>query len=75
MVKKIIAATTATLILAIGASALAYSVSYVINTNSGKFHRTTCRTIKNINAPHFEEVDSREEAIAMGYEPCGVCRP
>ncbi len=73
MPKKIVTAIMVALVLAIGTSALA--AGYVINTKSGKFHYATCRTIKNINAPHFEEVDSREEAIAMGYEPCGVCRP
>ncbi len=75
--RKIIASITAALMLSFCAAPLAesYSVSYVINLKSGKFHRTTCRTIKNIDAPHFEEVESREEAIAMGYEPCKVCKP
>ena len=71
--EKLIAAATTVLILTIGTSALASG--YLINTKSGKFHYVTCRTIKNPNAPHFEEVDSREEAIAMGYEPCKICRP
>ncbi|MDD6163980.1 MAG: Ada metal-binding domain-containing protein [Anaerovibrio slackiae] len=46
-----------------------------MNTQSGKFHYASCRTIKHPNSAKFVPVESREEAIAQGYQPCGVCKP
>lgn len=47
--------------------------SYLGNPNSKKFHRPTCRTIKH--PENFVAISSRDEAIADGYTPCGVCKP
>jgi len=47
--------------------------TYHGNVNSHKFHRPTC---KQYNCPNCTTVfKSREEAIAKGYEPCGICKP
>lgn len=73
MLKKIALATIAAVALSAATPALA--TDYLANTKSGKFHYTTCRTIKHPDAPHFVPYSSREEAIADGYEPCGVCHP
>jgi prophage lambdaCh01, nuclease domain protein len=73
MLKKFALATIATMALSIATPALASD--YLANTKSGKFHFADCRTIKHPDAPHFVPYDSRDEAIADGYKPCGVCEP
>lgn len=51
-------------------------VEYWINTDSGKFHYSNCRTIKNEDDPHWERRwCDRQELIAEGYSPCGICEP
>jgi hypothetical protein len=49
------------------------SESYVGNTNTHKFHRSTCRYAgcKNCTA----RFATREEAIAAGFRPGGCCDP
>lgn len=72
--KKLLASVTVvSLLLAVCSVALADG--YLLNTKSGKFHYSHCRTIKNPNAAHFVPVGSREEAVAQGYAPCKVCNP
>ena len=73
MLKKFALATIATMALSIATPALASD--YLANTKSGKFHFADCRTIKHPDAPHFVPYDSRDEAIADGCKPCGVCEP
>lgn len=53
----------------------AYASGYLLNTQSGKFHYASCRTIKHPNSAKFVPVASRDEAIAQGYQSCGVCKP
>lgn len=49
---------------------------YVINTNTGKFHKPSCSSVKKMKAKNKKEyTGSREELISEGYEPCGNCRP
>lgn len=49
---------------------------YVVNTNTGKFHRTNCRYVDTI-ADHnrWDAHIERQELIDQGYEPCKVCKP
>ena len=48
-------------------------VTYIGNVNSHVFHRDTC---PNLPAEQNQVVlDSREQAIAQGYTPCGNCEP
>ena len=49
---------------------------YILNTNTMKFHYPSCQSAASI-APHNREIfhGTREEAIAAGYKPCGVCKP
>ncbi|MGI6109671.1 MAG: Ada metal-binding domain-containing protein [Eubacteriaceae bacterium] len=49
--------------------------TYVLNTNTGKFHYASCRYVKQMNDSNKAFTQSREEAISEGYEPCKVCRP
>lgn len=52
------------------------TVSYVLNTNTMKFHFPNCKSVKKIKAENYAEFSgSREEAIVSGYSPCGNCKP
>lgn len=64
-------ATMAALMLCFAAQALA--AGYLANTKSGKYHISTCRTIKHPNAAHFVPYNSASECEAAGFTPCGVC--
>ena len=49
---------------------------YVINTNTGKFHRPNCDSVTKMKAKNKKEfTGSREELISDGYDPCGNCKP
>lgn len=47
--------------------------TYIGNTSSKKFHLPTCSYLPD--AANQITFDSRDEAIAAGYEPCGHCHP
>ena len=48
---------------------------YVGSAESDKYHRPTCRWTDKINDGNLVHFDSKEEATAAGYEPCGTCNP
>lgn len=72
MKKLVIVFTVMLMLVGMGA---AYASGYLLNTQSGKFHYASCRTIKHPNSAKFVPVESREEAVDQGYKPCGVCNP
>ena len=47
--------------------------AYRGNTNTHKFHKRGCRYYDCTNCT--AEFTTREDAIAAGYRPCGICRP
>ncbi|MBQ9718438.1 MAG: MBL fold metallo-hydrolase, partial [Clostridia bacterium] len=52
------------------------SMDYVLNTNSKKFHYPSCSSVKQMsekNKAYY--TGTRDEVIAMGYDPCGNCHP
>ena len=50
--------------------------SYVLNTNTHKFHYPNCPSANDIKSSNREDVDmDREAIIAMGYNPCKKCNP
>lgn len=50
--------------------------TYILNTNTMKFHFENCSSVKTIKAENKETYKgTREELIAMGYKPCGRCDP
>ncbi len=50
--------------------------TYIINTNSNKFHEVDCGSAKTIKAENREESYlTRETLMALGYTPCGNCEP
>lgn len=51
-------------------------VTYVLNTNTRKFHLPDCSSTENISPSNREEsTQSREELIEAGYDPCSRCNP
>ena len=69
--RYLIALTAFVCVLAMASAALASG--YLANSKSGKYHISTCRTIKHPNAAHFIPYNSAAECEAAGYEPCRVC--
>lgn len=51
------------------------ALAYVGNSNSMKFHSEGCRAEQKIRADHRVYLETREEAINVGYTPCGICKP
>lgn len=52
------------------------SISYVLNTNTKKFHYPSCSSVKQMkesNKQYFE--GDRDDVIARGYVPCKKCNP
>lgn len=52
------------------------AVTYILNTNTKKFHKPSCRSAKQIKPGNRQETgDAREDLLARGYSPCKNCRP
>jgi DNA-entry nuclease len=55
---------------------IAEEMTYIINTNTGKFHYPDCRSVKQMAEKNAKEVTaSRDTLIDEGYSPCGNCKP
>jgi DNA-entry nuclease len=51
-------------------------MTYIINTNTGKFHYPDCKSVKQMSEKNTKEVTaSRDTLIDKGYSPCGNCKP
>ncbi len=49
---------------------------YVVNTNSGKFHKPACSSAKTLSEEDkLCYAGSRDDLIDQGYSPCGRCKP
>lgn len=58
------------------ASGNTVAASYVLNTNTQKFHRPGCSSVNQMSEANKQFFDgSRDEVIAMGYTPCKRCNP
>lgn len=54
----------------------ASGTTYILNTNTMKFHLPDCSSAEDIAEGNKEESSrSREELINEGYDPCGRCKP
>ena len=50
--------------------------TYVLNTNSKKFHYPTCSSVGDMSPKNRSDVSmSRDEIIAQGFVPCKRCNP
>ena len=51
-------------------------ITYVLNTNTKKFHYPTCSSVDDMKEKNKQiYTGSREEVINMGYVPCKRCNP
>ena len=51
------------------------SGSYIGNSNSGKFHRDSCKSVAKMSERNKVRFSNRDDAIKQGYEPCRICNP
>lgn len=50
--------------------------TYVLNTNTHKFHNPSCSSVSDMKPSNRQDVTwSREEIINKGYDPCKRCNP
>lgn len=50
--------------------------TYILNTNTKKFHLKSCSSAKNLLDKNREEYSgNRNDLISKGYEPCKKCNP
>ena len=55
---------------------IASETTYVLNTNTHKFHYVDCPSVKQMATHNMEQTTmTRDEIIAAGYSPCGNCKP
>lgn len=51
-------------------------VTYVVNTNTKKFHKPSCSSVKDIkDSNRWDFTGAREELLEKGYVPCKKCNP
>lgn len=52
------------------------TITYILNTNTKKFHYSTCSSAASTSAANKSEFTGERDAlIAQGYTACGVCKP
>mgnify|MGYP000512569095 CR=1 FL=1 len=62
--------------LMLGAEPQSGETTYILNTNSHKFHDPDCSSVSGMSTANRQEyTGSREDLIAQGYTPCGQCNP
>lgn len=50
--------------------------TYILNTGTKKFHHPDCDSVKQMKPKNKQKfTGTRQEAIDMGYKPCGACTP
>lgn len=58
------------------ASSSAEQHDYILNVKNKKFHLPTCSAANDIAAANRQDfTGTRDELIAKGYSPCGICNP
>ena len=58
------------------ASSSAEQHDYILNVKNKKFHLPTCSAANDIAAVNRQDfTGTRNELIAKGYSPCGICKP
>lgn len=52
------------------------NITYIINTNTKKFHNPSCHYTKEMTAKNTEYTkENRDTLMEKGYSPCGYCKP
>ncbi len=50
-------------------------ITYVLNTNSHKVHKLSCRDVDKIKSKNYVTTTDLQGAINNGYTACGHCKP
>ncbi|MBQ9320946.1 MAG: hypothetical protein IJ239_01100 [Eubacterium sp.] len=51
-------------------------MSYVVNTNTKKFHRPSCSSVHDIKSKNrLDSSATYDELVSQGYSPCKKCNP
>lgn len=51
-------------------------ITYILNTNTKKFHYTYCSSVEQMSDNNKREyTGSREDIVSQGYSPCKRCNP
>lgn len=54
----------------------AATMTYILNTNTKKFHLPGCASVNRMSDKNKQEfTGTRDEVIAQGYDPCKNCNP
>lgn len=54
----------------------AIQITYIVNTNTGKFHYEDCPSVEQMSEHNKREyVGDRNVLISNGYKPCKRCEP
>lgn len=54
----------------------AENTTYILNTNSHKFHKPSCSSVSKMSESNKKEFNgTRDQLIEEGYEPCKLCNP
>ena len=54
----------------------AATYDYIINTNTGKFHYSWCKSVAKMSEKNkWYYTGTRDSVINMGYVPCKNCNP
>ena len=57
-------------------SETAIAQTYILNTNTHRFHYPDCKSVSDMKEKNKQEVEAnRDDLINQGYRPCGNCRP
>ena len=60
----------------VGETAATVQITYIVNINTGKFHRPDCPSVEQMSEKNKRKyVGDRDDLIADGYEPCKRCEP
>lgn len=55
---------------------IAENTTYILNTNSHKFHKPSCSSVNKMSQANKKEFNGiRDQLIEEGYEPCKLCNP
>lgn len=58
----------------ISSSTTTNQTTYILNTNSKKFHLPSCTSVSKISSKNKQEYSGkREDLIKQGYTSCGIC--
>lgn len=50
--------------------------TYVVNTNTGKFHYPGCSSVRRMSKKNrMDFTGTRDQLLARGYQPCKICNP